>query len=73
MTSSLRAPERCPLCGQPNQCAMEVERATGARQPPCWCTRATFTEELLQQVPADARGHACICAACAQSLSLRTS
>jgi len=51
---------------------MEVERATGVAQPPCWCTRATFTEELLQQLPADARGHACICAACALSLSART-
>jgi hypothetical protein len=65
-------PTRCPLCGQANQCAMEGERVTGIAQPPCWCTQANFSQELLEQLPADARGQACICAACAQSLSLRT-
>jgi hypothetical protein len=55
----------CPLCGQTNQCAMEAERVTGVKQPPCWCTQATFTAELLARIPAPARGKACICAACA--------
>lgn len=58
-------PARCPLCGQPNACAMEVERATGQPQPPCWCTQLDFTPALLDQVPASARGQACICRACA--------
>jgi len=44
---------------------MEVERASGEAQPPCWCTRATFSPDLLAQVPAPARGQACLCAACA--------
>jgi hypothetical protein len=56
---------RCPLCGQSNRCAMEVEKATGAPQPPCWCTQVDFTSELLAQVPAAAREAACICEACA--------
>ena len=60
-------PTRCPLCGQPNACAMEVERATGQPQPPCWCTQATFAPALLARVPEDARRRACICAACARS------
>jgi hypothetical protein len=58
-------PTRCPLCGQSNQCAMEVERATGVRQSPCWCTQADFSRELLDSVPLAAQRKACICAACA--------
>ncbi|MGZ5180301.1 MAG: cysteine-rich CWC family protein [Ramlibacter sp.] len=58
-------PGQCPLCGQPNGCAMERERATGVPQPPCWCTAATFGRELLEQLPDDRRGQACICASCA--------
>ncbi|MDD2881173.1 MAG: cysteine-rich CWC family protein [Rhodoferax sp.] len=54
----------CPLCGQPNQCAMEVERATGVKQPPCWCTQTQFSAELLNKIPEAARGVACLCATC---------
>jgi hypothetical protein len=57
-------PILCPLCGQPNRCAMEVERETGVKQPPCWCTQVDFSQELLARIPAPARGTACICAAC---------
>jgi hypothetical protein len=56
----------CPLCGQPNRCAMEVERETGTRQPPCWCTQVDFSADLLAAVPDDARRRACICEACAR-------
>ena len=55
----------CPLCARPNRCAMEIERETGQPQPPCWCTQVDFSGDLLEQVPAEARGQACICAACA--------
>lgn len=44
---------------------METERATGVTQPPCWCTNAVFTAQLLAAVPPPARDLACICAACA--------
>ena len=57
-------PTHCPLCGQPNQCAGEVERTTGVPQPPCWCTQREFSAELLQRVPEALRGKACICPAC---------
>jgi hypothetical protein len=60
-------PSRCPLCGRPNLCAMEVERQTGVKQPPCWCTGLDFSAELLGQLPPEARGKACICAACAKA------
>ena len=56
--------DACPLCGQPNQCAMEVERATGVKQGPCWCTQTQFSAELLNKVPEAARGIACLCQAC---------
>jgi hypothetical protein len=55
----------CPLCGLANQCAMEVESATGLKQPPCWCTQVDFNRDLLERLPAEARGLACICQACA--------
>lgn len=60
-------PTRCPLCGASNLCAMEIERATGEAQPPCWCMAADFSfdEALLARIPAEARGQACICARCA--------
>ena len=58
-------PTLCPLCGQPNRCAMEVERETGQPQPPCWCTQLDFGPDLLASVPAAAANRACICRACA--------
>jgi hypothetical protein len=58
-------PNLCPLCGRANECAMQIEQATGIRQPPCWCTGATFGAELLARVPEEARNRACICARCA--------
>ncbi len=57
----------CPLCGQENRCAMEMERSTGVKQEACWCTTALFSQELLAKVPPEAAGTACICAACARS------
>lgn len=58
-------PDRCPLCGGPNRCANEIEKATGRPQPPCWCTRVDFPRELLARVPAEAVDKACLCPACA--------
>lgn len=43
---------------------MEIERATGQPQPPCWCTTARFPPDLLARLPAEAAGKACICASC---------
>jgi len=55
---------QCPICGQPNLCAMEAERATGLQQPPCWCTKVTISQSLLDRIPAAARNTACVCANC---------
>lgn len=58
-------PTRCPLCGGPNGCALEAERAGTASADPCWCVRAHFPPALRARVAAPAQGKACICAACA--------
>lgn len=56
----------CPVCGQPNLCAMEQARLTGQSEcGPCWCTQATFGADLLARVPEQVRGKSCICARCA--------
>ena len=60
-------PNLCPLCGQLNECAMEVERTTGVKQPPCWCSQAKFEATLLSRIPEHVRGKACLCSACAQA------
>ncbi len=60
-------PAQCPLCGQPNRCAMEVEKTTGQKQPPCWCTGVTFEPAVLAQIPPANRGLACVCLTCAAS------
>jgi len=68
MADSARAfvdPTRCPLCGQPNRCAMA--QATEQPAAPCWCVSVSFSAELLARVPAAAQRQACICAACAQA------
>lgn len=57
-------PSRCPLCGGDNRCAMEIERETGVPQGPCWCVDTAFPSGLLDRLPQEARGLACICAAC---------
>jgi hypothetical protein len=54
----------CPLCGKTNECAMEIEKATGVKQAACWCVGMDFSADLLAKVPASAQGQACICAAC---------
>jgi hypothetical protein len=52
-------PDRCPLCGNGNDCGM----ARGAET--CWCFEAVIPDELIEKVPAEARGVVCVCKACA--------
>ena len=66
-TTEATAPHLCPLCGQPNQCAMEVERRTGVKQPPCWCSSEKIPLALLERIAAADVGRACVCAACIQA------
>ena len=60
-------PTLCPLCSQTNECAMEVERATGVKQAPCWCSQVKFEAALLSRIPEHARGKACLCPVCGRA------
>ena len=54
----------CPLCGGPNACAL----AAGATADVvCWCAQEHFPPSLLQRLPVETRGRACICRRCAQA------
>jgi hypothetical protein len=58
-------PAICPVCGQPNQCAMEIAKAKGNPVEECWCASMVFTPEILAKVPPQALNKACICKKCA--------
>ena len=57
-------PSTCPICGETNQCAQEIAKATGKPPETCWCMTATFSSELLDRVPEEAKNKACICEKC---------
>ena len=65
VTAAVIDATRCPLCGESNRCAMEIERETGQAQSPCWCMQVDFSNAPLAQLPESMRGLACICARCA--------
>ncbi|WP_449370511.1 cysteine-rich CWC family protein [Thiomonas sp.] len=54
-------PTRCPLCGQPNQCAM----ACGIDGSNCWCASVRIAPQTLARIPPALRGVACLCPKCA--------
>ncbi len=62
------APVRCPLCGQPNQCAAEAGRPAAE----CWCMQACMDPAALAAIPPAARGLACLCPRCAAGLPTAT-
>ena len=55
--SELR-PERCPICGGPNDCGMAAGKSE------CWCASVKMSPELLEKVSEGAKGKVCVCAAC---------
>ena len=57
--------QKCPLCDQPNRCAMAEDESVSA----CWCTSIRLTEDMLEAVPAKDRGVRCVCATCARALA----
>ncbi len=59
MTPMDETVSRCPLCGQPNECGM------AAGQSSCWCFETQIPPEVLERVPPELRGVACVCKACA--------
>jgi len=57
----------CPLCGEPNNCAMaECDKVSDM---PCWCKSEEFPLGLLNRIPKDVRNLACICQNCLKDYS----
>jgi hypothetical protein len=49
----------CPLCGSLNDCGV------AAGKPTCWCFEEAIPDNVLDKVPAEARGRMCVYRACA--------
>ncbi len=58
----------CPLCSQPNQCAV----AADPNATECWCESVIFPEALLAQVPDKAVRKTCICQKCLEEFQEST-
>ena len=50
----------CPLCGEPNKCAM----AADPNAAECWCEAVEFPAELLEKIPENAVRKTCVCQRC---------
>lgn len=55
-------PALCPLCGEPNSCALA--NPSGASQAECWCASRRFDAPLLAWLGPTSVGRACICSRC---------
>ncbi|MEN0106411.1 MAG: cysteine-rich CWC family protein [Pseudomonas sp.] len=55
--------ERCPLCGQPNQCS-EANPATAGGD--CWCFSTPIAPEALARLDAEQIDKSCLCPNCAR-------
>ena len=43
-------PTLCPICQEPNVCAMEKAKATGTKPERCWCMDAVFTPDVRKHL-----------------------
>ena len=59
-------PSVCPLCGRKNDCVM-ASGDCGSACAMCWCSAVKVPREILERVPPDAVGRACVCAVCAKA------
>jgi hypothetical protein len=55
------APEKCPLCGEANECQL---CSHAAHKGQCWCASVEIPAELIARVPEHLRNRACICQKC---------
>ena len=64
-------PDHCPLCHQPNGCALAAD-ASGKTQ--CWCMAHSFPDKSEPAMAAALAGSvdgACLCRYCVQRLAAR--
>lgn len=50
----------CPICGKENNCAYQK----GLAHENCWCKDIKVPKELIEKIPDNLKGKACICKAC---------
>ncbi len=50
----------CPFCHANNECMAHSDE-------PCWCTKITIPQELLDLVPDTQKGTSCICLSCIEA------
>lgn len=61
---------RCPICGEPNACALAAARGEGGAAQtvaPCWCVGRSFAPALLARATARDGGRACVCRRCLEA------
>ena len=51
----------CPICGEPNNCQHGEEK--------CWCQEVVVSKHVMDMVPEDKKGKACICKSCIEKYS----
>ena len=55
--------DRCPLCGQTNDCCRAFGADPGSAA--CWCESLVISPTVLDGIPIALQGKACLCRACA--------
>lgn len=61
MTATNKIDLHCPICGELNSCAVSM----GKNIEECWCSRQSFSDSALADIPESQRLARCICPACA--------
>lgn len=51
----------CPICGKDNNCKHNKD---------CWCTKVTVPKGLIDLIPKEKRGTACVCKECIDKYNL---
>lgn len=53
----------CPLCGEPNRCALA---AGGGVDAPCWCRSGRIPAATFASIPLALHGKTCLCPGCSE-------
>lgn len=54
----------CPICGEDNGCKNSKE---------CWCHSVIIPKALIEMVPEEKKGKACICKSCVENYNINRS
>lgn len=48
---------KCPICEEESGCEKNISST-------CWCEQITFPTSVIEQIPANQQGTACVCLKC---------